>query len=132
LAALPPHSGSTSQTAAGAGCVGRQGRNPATKARQLLGAFGTLHIRDDVPAQAKYPPFVAPGDYKVACRFSNGQSSPFPDQSPDVRCVALKFFTNDGIETDLLMTQEGGRSHARNAEQFMKAADVLVDPQVRR
>ena len=99
--------------------------------KQLLGAFGTLHIRDDVPAQAKYPPFAAPGDYKVACRFSNGQSSPFPDQSPDVRCVALKFFTNDGIETDLLITQEGGRSHARNAEQFMKAADILVDLQVR-
>ena len=43
-----------------------------------------------------------------------------------MRGVAIKLFTVSGVETDLLMTNEGGRSHARNAVQFMDFADVLI------
>jgi hypothetical protein len=43
-----------------------------------------------------------------------------------VRGVAIKLFTTSDVETDLLMTNEGGRSHGRNASQFMDFADVLV------
>ncbi|MGF6776697.1 catalase [Paraburkholderia sp. GAS334] len=100
--------------------------------KQLLGAFGTLRLFDTVPEILRQGPFApevvatAPVSYRVACRISNGQPCPFSDRAPDVRGVALKFFTHQGVETDLLMTSEGGRSHARNAVQFMDFADVLV------
>lgn len=100
--------------------------------KQTLGAFGTLRIFESIPTALKQGPFAKEDDlerslcYRVACRFSNGQPCPFSDQAADVRGVAIKFFTAQGIETDLLMTNEGGRSHARNAVQFMDFADILV------
>jgi catalase len=100
--------------------------------KQLFAAFGTLRIADALPHALMTGPF-AKGDaagqplvYRVACRFSNGQPCPFADSNPDVRGVAIKFFTVDGTETDLLMTNEGGRSHAKNAVQFMSFADIIV------
>jgi hypothetical protein len=100
--------------------------------KQTLGAFGTLRIFETIPTALKHGPFAKQDElgpslcYRVACRFSNGQPCPFSDQAADVRGVAIKFFTAQGIETDLLMTNEGGRSHARNAVQFMDFADILV------
>jgi catalase len=100
--------------------------------KQTLGAFGTLRIFETIPTALKHGPFAKPDElgpslcYRVACRFSNGQPCSFSDQAADVRGVAIKFFTAQGIETDLLMTNEGGRSHARNAVQFMDFADILV------
>jgi hypothetical protein len=100
--------------------------------KQLMGAFGTLRILDTVPPALASGPFAKPGAsnapllYRVACRFSNGQPCPFADTEADVRGVAVKFFTADGTETDLLVTNEGGRSHARDATSFMEIADVLV------
>ncbi|MDB5787807.1 hypothetical protein [Caballeronia mineralivorans] len=43
------------------------------------------------------------------------------DQSDDANTIAMlvERVPDEGIETDLLMTNEGGRSHARNAPQFM-------------
>lgn len=92
----------------------------------LLGARGTLRLFDAMPAALKSGPFAGPFSLPVACRFSNGQPCTFSDQTGDVRGVAVKFFSPQGIETDLLMTNEGGRSHARDAESFMAFADVLV------
>ncbi|HZZ09671.1 MAG TPA: catalase [Paraburkholderia sp.] len=100
--------------------------------KQTLGAFGTLRIADTISPAFRQGPFAKPLAsalplaYRVACRFSNGQPCPFSDQAADVRGVAIKFFTDDGTQTDLLMTNEGGRSHARNAVQFMDFADILV------
>ena len=94
--------------------------------KRHLGARGTLRILADVPPPLNVSLFATPGSYGVACRFSNGQPCPFADGDPDVRGVALKLFTADGTETDFLMTNEGGRSHAANAVQFMEFADVLV------
>jgi catalase len=102
---------------------GRVGRGQHQK--QLLGAFGTLRIREGLPHTVRGGPFV-PGLYKVACRISNGQPCPFHDQAPDVRGIAVKFFTLAGAETDLVMTNEGGRSHARDAVEFTDVADVLA------
>jgi hypothetical protein len=96
--------------------------------KQLLGAFGTLRIADEIPEAARFGPFASagPATYRVACRISNGQPCPQADTSSDVRGIALKFFTREGVETDLLMTNEGGRSHARDAAQFMAVADIIV------
>jgi hypothetical protein len=94
--------------------------------KQVLAAFGTLRIGDRVPAALRQGVFAAPRSYTVACRFSSGQPCPFPDPKPDVRGIAIKLFTEDDIETDLLMTNEGGRSHTPDAVQFMHFADVLV------
>jgi hypothetical protein len=100
--------------------------------KQLLGAFGVLRLAETIPAAVRAGPFMRrdaagqPAEYRVACRFSNGQPCPRADTAADVRGVALKFFTDEEIEADLLMTNEGGRSHARNAPQFMAVADILV------
>ncbi|BCQ29362.1 catalase (plasmid) [Caballeronia sp. NK8] len=96
--------------------------------KQLLGAFGTLRIADDIPDALRFGPFASstPMTYRVACRISNGQPCPQSDTASDVRGIAVKFFTQEGVETDLLMTNEGGRSHARNAVQFMAVADIIV------
>ena len=95
--------------------------------KQVLGAFGTLRIADDIPEAARFGPFAkASAAYRVACRISNGQPCPQADTAHDVRGIAIKLFTDDGAETDLLMTNEGGRSHARNSVQFMAVADIIV------
>lgn len=94
--------------------------------KQLLGAVGTLRIFDGVPAALKSGPFSSAFSLPVACRFSNGQPCTFDDRTADVRGIALKFFSPQGTETDLLATNEGGRSHARDAEKFMAFADILV------
>lgn len=111
-------------SAAGSGLGGRLDRGQHQKL--LLGAVGTLRVSDEIPAAVKLGPFVAAFALPVACRFSNGQPCPFSDKTPDVRGVALKFFSPQGTETDILATNEGGRSHARDAESFMAFADVLV------
>lgn len=95
--------------------------------KQILGAFGTLRIFDAIPARAQYGPFASPGKYTVACRFSNGQPCPMADQKMDVRGIAVKFFMSDGLEVDLLVTNEGGRSHARTAVMFMNIADIILE-----
>jgi hypothetical protein len=94
--------------------------------KQLLGALGTLRIRNDVPADVRTGPFAAPGSFRVACRISNGQSCAFDDHEPDVRGVALKFFDARGREVDVLVTREGGRTHAKNATDFVAIAEVLM------
>ncbi len=110
--------------AAGTGLGGRLDRGQHQK--MLLGAVGRLRVFDQVPAAVRLGPLAAPFALPVACRFSNGQPCPFSDKTPDVRGVALKFFSPQGAETDILATNEGGRSHAKDAESFMAFADILV------
>jgi catalase len=107
---------------------GQTGRGQHQK--QLLGAFATLQLDGAAPGTARVGPFAGTTTFKVACRISNGQPCPYHDQAADVRGVAVKFFTAAGVETDLVMTNEGGRSHARDAAQFMDVADLLIDSQV--
>jgi len=96
--------------------------------KRVLAAIGSLTLTDAVPPAMRLGPFAEPfAGLPVACRFSNGQPCPFADTEPDVRGVALKFFSPKGIESDLLMTNQGGRSHARNAREFMAFADVLTE-----
>ncbi len=110
--------------AAGTGLGGHLDRGQHQK--MLLGAVGRLRVFDQVPAAVGLGPLAAPFALPVACRFSNGQPCPFSDKTPDVRGVALKFFSPQGNETDILATNEGGRSHAKDAESFMAFADILV------
>jgi hypothetical protein len=95
--------------------------------KQVLAAIGSLTI-NDVPLPLRLGPFSAPfTGLPVACRFSNGQPCPFADTEADVRGIAMKFLSPTGTESDLLMTNQGGRSHARNAREFMAFADVLTE-----
>jgi hypothetical protein len=106
------------------GLGGRIGR--AQHQKQLLGAFGMFRVRDGLPPEARLGPFAHPGTFKIACRVSNGQPCPFADQAPDVRGLSFKFFAPSGVETDLVMTNEGGRSHASDAAEFTNVAEVLA------
>jgi hypothetical protein len=99
--------------------------------KQLLGAFGTIRILDGIPAKAKHGPFGTSGTHRAAVRFSNGQPCPFADHAPDVRGVAVKFFSRDDQEIDLLATNEGGRSHTRDATQFIDIGDALIERIIR-
>ena len=110
--------------AVGSGLDGQVDRGQHQK--QLLGATGTLRLIDSIPSAVKRGPFATACSLPVACRFSSGQPCPFADTTVDVRGVALKFFPPQGGEADILVTNEGGRSHARNAETFMAFADILV------
>jgi catalase len=99
--------------------------------KQLLGAFGTVRILDSIPAKAKLGAFRRSGIHRAAVRFSNGQPCPFADQSPDVRGIAVKFFSDNDEEIDLLATNEGGRSHSRDAATFMDIGDALIERIIR-
>lgn len=104
---------------------GRIGR--AQHHKRVFAAIGSLTLSDAIPPALRSGPFAAPFERRpVAVRISNGQPCPFSDHDPDVRGVALKFWSPQGIEADLLMTNQGGRSHARDAQEFMAIADVLV------
>jgi len=92
--------------------------------KMILGVFGVFRINEDIPIEAKQQPF-APGAWIAACRFSNGQPLTSPDQAADVRGVAIKLFVGEQ-EIDLLATNEGGRSHARNAAEFLDVSDILA------
>jgi catalase len=125
--------GAQQRSIAACSTAGLDGRiDRAQHQKQLLGAFGTLSVFEALPAAVGHGPFVnraptaGPFAYRIACRLSNGQPCPFADTEADVRGFAIKFFTADGTETDLLMTNEGGRSHAKSAVPFMQFADVLV------
>jgi catalase len=102
--------------------IGAQHQTP------LFDAFGTLRITEEIPEAARIGPFASapPMTYRVACRISSGRRSPQADTSSDVCAIALKLFTEEGAETDLLMTNEGGHLHARNAAQFKAVADIIV------
>jgi catalase len=113
-------------------------RNPSLQGRldraqhqkQLLGALGTLRLDDGLPEQLSFGTFAAGQSRRTAVRFSNGQPCPFRDQVPDVRGVALKYIAADGTETDLLMTNEDGRSHAKNGPPFLDFADIFLAAQL--
>jgi hypothetical protein len=95
--------------------------------KQLLATFATLQLREDIPQEVRSGPFAQPGaTHRVACRISNGQPCMLSDHAPDVRGVALKYFTAAGEEIDILATQEGGRTHARNASDFVAMAEILL------
>jgi catalase len=83
--------------------------------------------RFHIPSEAKLGPFAVAGEHLAAVRFSNGQPVTFDDHARDVRGVAVKFFTDEDTETDLLLTNEGGRSHARDAKEFGEIAGIVVD-----
>jgi len=97
--------------------------------KALMTRFGRIVIRDDLPVYAQIPPFDIPGERPVVMRFSNGIGLPFADREPDVRGLAIKFFSGAGVETDILTTNAPA-SFARDAEQFLKATEVLVEQQL--
>jgi hypothetical protein len=99
--------------------------------KQLLGAFGTVRVLDSIPPKAKLGAFRSPGIHRAAVRFSNGQPCPFADHAADVRGIAVKFFSKDDEEIDLLATNEGGRSHSRDATTFMDIGDALIERIIR-
>ncbi len=97
--------------------------------KRVLARMCRLVVRDHLPPYAAIGPFAQPGEYRAAIRFSNGQGLTFSDRDPDVRGAAIKFFSKDGAETDILMTNAPA-SFARDADQFLKVAQVLVEKQV--
>jgi len=88
-----------------------------------------LVINDNLPEYAKLGPFAEPGEYKAVIRFSSGQGTPYSDLAPDVRGVAIKWFTIQDQETDILMTSAPAFI-ARDVDQFLKIAQVMIEQQI--
>jgi len=97
--------------------------------KPLFAQMCRLIINDDLPKYAKLGPFAEPGEYKMAIRFSSGQGTPYSDLSPDVRGVAIKWFTIREQETDILMTSASAFI-ARDVDQFLKLAQVMIEQQI--
>lgn len=97
--------------------------------KALMTQFGRITIRERLPAYAQVSPFDVPGERPVVMRFSNGIGLPFADRGPDVRGLAIKFFPAAGEETDILATNAPA-SFARDADQFLKVGEVLVEQQL--
>ncbi|GAC1455482.1 MAG: catalase family protein [Ktedonobacteraceae bacterium] len=69
--------------------------------------------------------FQPSATYQAAVRFSSASGAIQPDATKDLRGVALRVMTDQGNVHDFLMT-DAPASHARNARQFMVAADAMA------
>lgn len=97
--------------------------------KPLFAQMCRLVINNDLPEYVKRGSFSDPGEYKAVIRFSSGQGTPYSDLAPDVRGVAIKWFTIRDQETDILMTSAPAFI-ARDVDQFLKLAEVMIEQQV--
>ncbi len=63
--------------------------------------------------------------YRATVRLSSASGTIQSDAAPDLRGIALRVFTEDGIFHDFLLT-DAAASHARDARQFMVAAEAMA------
>jgi len=69
--------------------------------------------------------FQPSATYQATVRFSSASGAFQPDATPDLRGIALRVVTDQGNFHDFLMT-DAPASHARDARQFMVAADAMA------
>lgn len=81
-----------------------------------------LQIRPDIAADLRVGPLQPGANYPATVRFSNAHASIRSDRKPDLRGVAIRLHVDD-TRQDLLLTNAPA-SHARDARQFMAAANA--------
>ena len=84
-----------------------------------------FRILPDIPGNLRIGIFQPSATYQATVRFSNASGAIQPDATKDLRGVALRVMTDGGNIHDFLMT-DAPASHARNARQFMVAADAMA------
>jgi len=84
-----------------------------------------FHILPDIPEDLRIGIFQPSATYQATVRLSNASGAIQPDATPDLRGVALRVVTDQGNFHDFLMT-DAPASHARDARQFMVAAEAMA------
>ena len=88
-------------------------------------ADAEFRILPDISEDLKIGIFQPSATYQATVRFSNASGAIQPDATPDLRGVALRVVTDQGNFHDFLMT-DAPASHARDARQFMVAAEAMA------
>lgn len=87
-------------------------------------ANAEFHILPHISADLHIGFFQPAATYQAVVRLSSASGAIQKDATPDLRGVALRVITDTGTFHDFLMT-DAPASHARNAKQFMVAADAM-------
>ncbi len=97
-------------------------------AKMIAGfADARLVIDTDIPTELAQGPFQPGASLSAQVRFSNASSFHRPDAIPDMRGIAVRLDLGAGQSHDLLATSYPV-SHARDAAQFVKVANIANGP----
>jgi Catalase len=88
-------------------------------------ANAQFRVLPDIPQDLGIGFFQPSATYQATVRLSSASGAIQPDATPDLRGVALRVFTDQGTFHDFLMT-DAPASHARDARQFMVAAEAMA------
>jgi Catalase len=88
-------------------------------------ANAQFRVLPDIPQDLRICFFQPSVTYQATVRLSSASGAIQPDATPDLRGVALRVFTDQGTFNDFLMT-DAPASHARDARQFMVAAEAMA------
>ncbi len=86
-----------------------------------------FRVRQDIPEDLRIGLFQPGATYQTTVRFSNASGTIQDDATADLRGVALRVHRDQGNVQDFLMT-DAAASHARDAWQFMVAAEAMASP----
>lgn len=84
-----------------------------------------FRILPNIPEELRIGLFQPAATYSATVRFSSASGGIHPDAMKDLRGVAIRVATDSGSMQDFLMT-DAPASHARDARQFMIAAEALA------
>ncbi len=84
-----------------------------------------FRVLPDIPEELRIGLFQPGATYQSIVRFSNASGAVQPDATKDLRGVAIRVVTDQGDIYDFLMT-DASTSHARDARQFMVAAEAMA------
>jgi len=88
-------------------------------------ANAQFRVLPDIPQDLCIGFFQPSTTYQATVRLSSASGAIQPDATPDLRGIALRVFTDRGTFHDFLMT-DAPASHARDARQFMVAAEAMA------
>lgn len=88
-------------------------------------ANAEFRVLPDIPQDLRVGIFQPSATYQATVRLSSASGAIQADATPDLRGVALRVVTDEGRFHDFLMT-DAPASHARDARQFMVAAEAMA------
>lgn len=84
-----------------------------------------FRVLPHIPEDLRIGLFQPAATYQATVRFSNASGAVQPDATKDLRGIAIRIVTDQGNVQDFLMT-DASTSHARDARQFMVAAEAMA------
>lgn len=107
---------------------GRPKADRTLHAKQILGVNNAvLQVRSDLPPELACGHMQAGQSWPAMVRFSNASGAHGSDRQADMRGVAISLSLPGGQRHDVLMTSFPV-SHVRNAQQFVRFAEIAAGP----